>query len=136
MQPKARNRGRIARWPLLVAAIPLVASCAGQWGGKGTAPPAERRTPSLEVYNNHPENVRIYLLAGGTTQMFLGSVESFTSRTFDIPLTASATPWRVLIQTFASRATYRTQELDFVSLPELEMRVGTNLKMTTIDVRR
>lgn len=135
MEATPRKSQRAALWSALLLFLPIAASCAGHWTPQPEIPQSYQRNSTLEVYNNHPENIRVYVLVGGT-QILLGTVESFTARTLEIPPTASTSPVPILIQAFASRATFKTHEVDFVGLPALEMRVGANLKMTTVTVRR
>ena len=134
MRTRLLNSARLVVRLLPVLLLPVLAHCAAGTRSRSEEP-APRTGPTVRVYNDNTEDLRVFLLLG-TTRVPLGTVESFTARTIDIPTTACRTPVRLVVQTFASRTSFATRDWDFVTLPRAELRIGTNLRVTTLSVGR
>jgi hypothetical protein len=120
----------------VAAGLVLLVGCAGRAFESAVPTEHGNRNVGLRVINDHAEDVRVYLIRG-STRVPVGSVGSFTSRTFKLSAAVlGPLPMVCLaVEAVGSHRNLTTIPVD-VSLGQMvEARLGNRLRFADVAVR-
>ena len=120
----------------VAASLVFLVGCAGR--SVQSVVPVEygNREVGLRVINDHAEDVRVYLIRG-SSRVPVGSVASFTSRTFKLSAAVlGPVPTVCLsVEALGSHRTLTTVPVDVSLGQTVEARLGNRLRFANVAVR-